>query len=607
MKTALLQQNNLIDFGLVSPYNNDIWNICEWDIYKNATENYKANWKARSNIMNNNMDFSLCKNETIREELKYFAFYLLNIKKISISTFAEYVDRFKLLFAFVNDRQYQSILDIDTVDYERYIAINHKAVIDDGTVLNGQELVPSKRRNRLIAFLDYFKKIIYQYIESAKPVYEREVWNWKDIAPDEPGTSNLIFFDIEQPIMKQSIKDFLKDKLSNCAMKTAHRYLDDIKIFCSWLYVYDSSITSFKDVTRDILEDYFLFLRVESRFSQNKVNLNILNLSVLFEYGIVTCDNRFPDDILFLTDDYCFKTVHRADFYTNEEVAAIFSMVEYLPKIYGRILLVLHHTGMRIGEVLRLPIDCLKYKDGTPYLAVYMYKTKRYNSIAIDDYVHQIISREISRTQKHFSNAKYVFVNSSGNAFTHSTFTKTIKKCVAEHNILGRDGKLLDFRTHRFRATKATYLINAGHDPRSAADMLGQSCLSSLSYYAVATNQSLQKHMQEYLKKESILINSIGQVDENVIEDYENAHPLCNGWCCKPIELGVCDKINACLTCSLFKPSMEHLTTYRLQLSEIESSLSVANENGFTRMAEQCEKEKAALENIIKGLEERLL
>lgn len=607
MKTALLQQNNPIDFDLVSPYDSNIWHICEWDIYKNASEDSKKKWKARSNVMDNNMDFSLCTNETIREESKYFAFYLLTIKKVSLPTFAEYADRFKLLFAFVNSRQYQSILDIDTVDYERHIAVDHKPVIKDGTTLNGQELVPSNRRSRLVAFLDFFKNTIYQYIESAKPLYERDVWNWKDVAPNETGAANLIFYVIEQPVMKESAKIFLKEKLLSCTVKTVYKYLDDIKIFCRWLYEYDDSITSFKEVTRDILEEYFLFLRIESGFSQNKINANILNLSVMFEYGIVAGDNRFPDDILFLADDYCFKTVHRANFYTNEEVAAIFSMVEYLPKIYGRILLVLHHTGMRISEVLRLHIDCLKFKDNAPYLSVYMYKTERYNNIPVDDYVYQIISREISRTQKQFPDAEYVFVNSKGNAFTYSTFIKTIKTCIVEHNILGRDEKLLDFRTHRFRATKATYLINSGHDPRNAANMLGQSCLSSLSYYAVATDQSLSKHMQEYLKKESILINSIGQVDENTIEDYENAHPLCNGWCCKPIELGICDKINACLTCSLFKPSMEHLTTYRLQLSEVESSLAVASENGFTRMAEQCEKEKTALENIIQGLEERLL
>lgn len=308
-----------------------------------------------------------------------------------------------------------------------------------------------------------------------------------------------------------------------------------------------------------------------------------------------------------MKDDYCLKTLKRADFYTNEEIAAIFSMLKYLPKAYGKILLVLHHTGMRISEVLRLPADCLKHQDGNPYLAVYMYKTKKYNNVPIDGYVCQIIDREIKRTRNKFPDAKYVFVNENGNAFNYDAFIKTVKKCIVEHNVLGRDGKLLEFRTHRFRATKATYLINSGCDPINAANMLGQSQLSSLSYYVSASNKILQEQMGEYLEKETILINSIGQVDENIIEDYENAHQLCNGWCCKPVGLGMCDKENACLTCSLFKPSMQHLTAYRLQLSGIEASLAVAAANGYTRMAEQCQTEKAALENIIKRLEEKLI
>lgn len=499
-----------------------------------------------------------------------------------------------------------SVLNIDTVDYERYIMPSHKAVTGNGSAVVGQEIVSLKIRSRLVTFLDFFKKVVQGFLEESRPLYERDVWSGKQIAPDELEAANLIFYDIRQPIMKQSAKDFLKMKLASCTVKTAYRYLGDIKIFCGWLCGHDDSIASFRDVSREILEGYFLFLRAESGFSQDKINRNILNLSELFEYGVISFDARFPDKVLFLADDYCFKTERRANFFTDEEVAAIFSMVPYLPKIYGRMLLVLHHTGMRISEVLRLPIDSLKYKGNVPYLSVYMYKTKRYNQVPIDGYICRLISEEVERTRKLFPDAKYVFVNSKGNAFCYSEFTKAIKKAIVEHNVLGRDGRLLDFKTHKFRATKATNLINAGYDPRTAADMLGQKSLASLSYYAVATNQSLHEHMQEYLKKQSILINSIGKVDENAIEDYPGAHPLCNGWCSKPVHTGVCDKINACLTCPLFKPSLEHITTYRLQLVEAESSLAVAVENGYKRMAEQCGKEKAALENIIKRLEEKI-
>lgn len=395
-------------------------------------------------------------------------------------------------------------------------------------------------------------------------------------------------------------------KVSSCTTGCAYSFLKNIKIFCHWLYEYDENIASFKDVTREILEDYFTFLRVESDFSQHKINNNIYELSCLFEYGLINCDENFPNKVLFLANDHCFKTKRKANFYTDEEVGSLFSLIKYLPKNYGKILLVLHHTGMRVSEVLRLPIDALKEINGKHYLSVYMYKTERNNYIPIDDYVYKIISSEIASTMERFPNAKYVFVNSSGNSVDYSSFTRKIREKIVEHNVLGRDGELLDFKTHRFRATKATQLINMGQDPKVAADMLGHSNLSSLSYYAVATEQSLQSHMQEYLKRESILINSIGKIDPTPLEEYDTAHPLCNGWCCKPLSLGLCDKINACLTCSLFKPSMEHLTTYRLQLSEVQSSLAVAEANGYERMIDQCRTEILALENIIKKLEERL-
>lgn len=604
MPQILTKQQQLPDFNIPEPYCNDIWNICEWEIFKNSDNKLQNKWNAHSNMMGNTMNFLLCTNVAIREELKYFSYYVLECKKINIGTFAEYTDRYKYLINYVNDKVFSSVLDIDSEDYKNYISHIREATTTHRTTTNN--IVSLKRRNKLFEFINYIKKVICNFYESQKSIYERDYWKGSELSSSEINVRNLNFTTISQPIMKQSVKDFIRFKLTNITVGTCAQYLRDIKIFCHWLSEYDESIDTFAKINRNILEDYFLFLRVESDLSQHSINANILNLSVMFEYGLVMGNENFPSTPLFLNTDYAFKTVRRVKFYTPDEIASIFSIIKYLPKVYGKILMVLHHSGMRISEVLHLSIDCLQEENGEPYIKSYMYKTERYNKIPLDKNTYAIINNEIMYNKKYFPNAKYVFLNEKGTPIGYSTFIKKIQAVLLKNKIMGHDGQPLVFGTHKFRATKATELLNMGEDPRKAADMLGQKSLSSLSYYATATHTSLNEYMQEYLKKESILINSIGKMDEFVIEDYKNAMPLCNGWCCRPTELGLCEKANACLTCSQFRPSIRHLTSYQLQLTEVKSSMAVAKQNGYTRIVEKCEQEMKALEDIILRLEEML-
>lgn len=610
MAQILTKQIELPKFNLPEPYDKDVWDITEWDYYKNALYEYKSRWKARSNVMGNKMDFTLCNNPIIREESKYFCYLLITNKKVTLGTFAEYADRFKLLFTYVNDTSYDTVLKINTDDYEKYIGQSHKIKTNNGSALIGNEVIPMKKRNRLISFVDTFKRTINEFIESSKPLIERDYWRRKDIKVNSDNelsnNKNLDFSTIRQPKMKKSTKDFLLFKLASITFGATHGYLNSIKTFCQWLYEYDESISSFAEINRNIVEDYFCFLRIETDFSQFKINKNILDLSVMFEYGLLNEDESFPSNPIFLSSDYAFKTKHKIKYYTTDEIAGIFSIIPYIPKVYGKILLILHHCGMRISEVLRLPMDCLHYNEDVPYIKLYMYKTERNHNIPLSKAVHKIIHTEIIKNQKEYPNAKYVFLNKDGSIINYGTFCRTIRRTIAEHNILGRDGQPLKFGTHRFRSTKATDLINLGEDAQKTADILGVSSLSTLRYYVTATQTSVNEHMQEYLRKESILINSIGKMDGFNLDDYENAIPLCNGWCCKPIDLGICDKINACLTCSQFRPSMKHLTSYKLQLSELESTLAVAEANGYTRIVEKCTTEIEALQDIIERLEEML-
>lgn len=594
-------------FNIPTPYCNDVWDICEWDYYKNSSDREKKAWIRRSNIMNNKADFSICLKPVAKEEIKYFTYTLIEYKKISAATLGEYMDRYKLLFRYIQINEIKSVLDINIDDYEKYICnTNHKKDTQNGTFIVNCQKVNIKKKNRLISFIVSLQKSIIDFYESQKSIWERETWNGEEINPNEKKIY-LHFSDISQEPMKKAIKLFLKLKLLTINVKSAKSYLYAFKDFCHWLEEYDSDIQSFKDINRDILESYFEYLRLESDYSQHKINIYILHLHVLFDYGILSDSENFPQVCLFTNNDYFFKTKHRSNFYEDEDIKIIYNqLIPALPKVYGRMILVLSLTGMRINELLKLtPSSLRKNPDGSCFIDAYMSKTKKVNNIPISENAFHLLESEVARNKKRFENVPYVFLRDNGTSFPYSVFVRQIKKAIVENNILGKNGELLDFRTHRFRATRATHLINLGINPDIAADMLGQSCLSSLSYYATATNQALQEQMQTYLKKQSILINNIGKIDNLVIEDYKNAIPLCNGWCCKPPELGVCEKINACLNCSQFKPSSQFLLNYKLQLSDVEAGLSIAVANNYTRMIEKYESQKENLEKIISELESR--
>ena len=87
MTQTLLQRDREYSFSLEPPYSSDIWNVCDWDLYKNATDKQKEAWKARTNVMNNTMNFTLCNILLVREESKYFlklTWELLTIVELTI-------------------------------------------------------------------------------------------------------------------------------------------------------------------------------------------------------------------------------------------------------------------------------------------------------------------------------------------------------------------------------------------------------------------------------------------------------------------------------------------------------------------------------------------
>lgn len=87
-------------------------------------------------------------------------------------------------------------------------------------------------------------------------------------------------------------------------------------------------------------------------------------------------------------------------------------------------------------------------------------------------------------------------------------------------------------------------------------------------------------------------------------EDYSGPGlALPNGSCALPVISKGCPHANACLTCTHFRTTPEHLPTLKQERDETVKIIDKAKANGWQRMVEMNENKLVNLENIIGGLE----
>lgn len=606
-----LPQKQIPDFHLPEQFQADVWEIMEWNKYKNSNRSAKAAWRVRSNITENKLDLSGIENEVIREELKYFMYYLYDQKNVTLTTFAEYYDRIKLLREYVNTLSISSILDIkDLSDYEKFIGQKgNKTTVDNGSAVIGMEIKKTKRTSRFITFLSHVQEIVEEYYTKDIPEREKLVWHY-DKLPNTKGKSpgkTLDFRDIQNKEFLKLAQDFCYFLLPTVVLGTVYKYLFSLKVLFEWLDNNHSEIKHLTALNRDILEEFFLYLRTESKYLSNQQNTIILNLKKFFEWGQLTKASTMPQEHLILAQDYTFKTKKSSKYLEDDEMKNIISIISKLKDPYGKIIYLLIFTGMRISELLELSVDSLiKNADGTYALNIQQYKTNKEYIKPLDERPAKIILSQIEKNFKKFAaeNVKYVFVNDKNKPFTTDTINRNLRKIIIENNIKGRDGKLLHCTTHMFRATLATKLVSSGKDPELVAKLLGQSTLSALSYYAAVDPKTAKEQLAPRIAKDQIMISNIGKLESEQEQIPETAIPLCNGFCCKNIETGICKKANTCLNCPMFIPSQQFINSYELQLQETLATIAIAQSCGYEKLLENSLETKKQLESILSKLKD---
>ena len=280
----------------------------------------------------------------------------------------------------------------------------------------------------------------------------------------------------------------------------------------------------------------------------------------------------------------------------------------------------LAEVGMRFSELSSLKRGCIEQDvSGNWWLTYYQFKMDKGHRVPISKDCAFIIQEQTKFSQELFGDefGLVFFGRSSGQTWRrkqlqNQPFNKAIQRWAKDSDIRGPDGKIWHLTTHQFRHTVATRMINAGVAQHYVQKYLGHETSQMTQHYAHLHDKTLRDAFDKYHDGQVVDIKGViheptdRDVDSSDLQWFRSniqAQALPNGSCSLPTVAQSCPHANACLTCTHFRTSHEHLDTHKAELKKTEEILEKAHANGWTRQIEMNEKVITNLRKIVDSLE----
>jgi len=455
---------------------------------------------------------------------------------------------------------------------------------------------------------------LYSILESAyddRPEYEKDIWNLQRIAvPTSLSLSNitLSFHRIRQSWLRKTVKEYIRYCLPIYAEGTCRTRLQSLTCFSEFLLQERPQGTA-KSITRKLVLAYLSYLPARVCTSVRKSHL--LNLRNFLE---TTARERWlpiaPVRMIF--DDEIPRPPKAQPRYLPAAVLdQLNSHLGSLQAPWMQMVLILQECGMRISELLQLPLDCLTQDArGTFYLRFMQGKMKREHTIPVSQEIARVIQEQQQVVRATGRSTTLLFPNAKGGVSKQQSFAQRINRLAYDRQIRDATGKLFRFQSHQFRHTVGTRMINLGVPHHFIQRYLGHLGPEMTSRYAHIHDSTMREKLSEYLQ--GTLVDVTGKaVPEGPLDTSDlrwftrnvmaQAQP--NGYCAIPVVAGPCPHPNACLSCAHFRTDASFLDVHKAELRDTERVITKAHANGWTRQIEMNERKRNNLVNIVTSLE----
>ena len=570
-------------------------------------------------------NYTYVNNKYLENEIKGFVQHLALDLNYSSATIKQYITQsLHAVTSYMNTfhPECNSITDLNFddlyLDYIEFLYDNGQTIVSNSIhrVNSRMEITDYPCKSHYISGFVTFYKYIYsiRYPDAGKE-YNKDIWDVRKLGINYDTAVcrkrfTVNFTNIKQIWFRRIAKEYVFYRLQNRKVASV---LDDIKalrLFSDFLEYSHSNITSFEDITRIIMEEYFSFLQSKG-FVTTTYNHRISALRTFFTVGNMLDITGMPEKPLIMYSDFR-KTIHKLPkYYTENELKQINDHISSLPIQIARMLFVLENCGMRVSDICSTTIQinnkcCLETNNNGDYIfTYYMPKTHKYNTIPVSKLVGAVIEEAIIESRKRYGNdCKYIFSASVDHPISVESFSIHMNNMSAKFNLKKDDGSPLRIKGHTFRGTLATQFANCGIGMDVIRMMLGQEKIGVLKHYVTIHSDTMINYLKPIIDDCDKRIRSIGE--EKSLVDFPSEPsliPLPNGRCSKDVSTGICNHANSCYECRMFMPSIDYLEVYKKQLLDAENNIAVAEMHGYERIKELNTALRDNIQRIINQLE----
>ena len=295
--------------------------------------------------------------------------------------------------------------------------------------------------------------------------------------------------------------------------------------------------------------------------------------------------------------------------------AAVMAAVAHLTDPFARTgLAVMRGTGLRIGELLDLELDCIvDYGPSGSWLRVPLGKLNNERAVPLDAPTLDVLDhwfehRQHQRALPHPRDgrlADFVFVE-RGRHLGPARLQSGLRHAVTAAALTGTDGQPLRVVSHQLRHSYATSLVNAGMSLQALMALLGHRSPEMTIRYARLASPTLRGAYDQAIGKMRQLLPIAPPPGPAPVPDrvqWLNAEMLktraANGYCSRELVAEACAYANICETCPSFTTSPEFAPAIADQLADIHTLRDDAKDRGWTS-------EAARHQRVIDSLERHL-